>query len=113
MMHEYSIVAALVETVGEIARARGGEVRRVHLRLGELAGVDRALLETAYETFRERTVCAGAALVVHPTPAQWCCKSCRQPIERGAVLRCRDCGAPAHLVEGDDLVLERVELEVP
>ena len=112
-MHEYSIVAALVDSVGGIARARGGTVKRVHLRLGEEAGVDRALLEAAYETFREQTVCARAELVVHAVEARWRCPRCDAGIARGAILRCPSCGSPARLAEGDDLVLERVELEVP
>ena len=112
-MHEYGIVAALVETVGEIARAQGGTVRRVHLRLGEAAGVDRALLETAYDVFRGRSICAQAELIVHATPARWQCPRCDAAIAPGAILRCPSCAAPARLVEGDDLVLERVELEVP
>jgi hydrogenase nickel incorporation protein HypA/HybF len=112
-MHEYSIVAALVETVGAIAHDRGGVARRVHVRVGELAGVDRALLETAYDVFRERTACAGAELVVHPALARWECPRCGGEIDRGRILRCPGCGAAARLVAGDDLVLERVELEVP
>ena len=62
-MHEYSIVQALIERVDAEARARRATaVHRLSMRIGELSGVEVELLTTAYETFRERTICAGAEL---------------------------------------------------
>jgi hypothetical protein len=29
------------------------------------------------------------------------------------VLRCRDCGVPARLIGGDEILLDRIEMEVP
>ena len=82
-MHEYSVVQSLIERVEREAEARGASrVVRVHVRLGEYAGVDPGLLETAYDTFRERTICENAPLV----------------LDR---------------VSGDDLILQRIEMEVP
>lgn len=66
-MHEYSIVGALVDQVERVAiEYRGAIVRRVHVKIGEYAGVELALLRTAFETFREQTVCAQAELVIDP-----------------------------------------------
>lgn len=82
-MHEYSIVAALVDRVEQVVDDHPGAiVRRVHVQIGEYAGVELALLRTAYETFREHTVCESAELAIEP-------------------------------VTGDDLTLARVEMEVP
>lgn len=112
-MHEYSIVAALVEKVEEIARERNAvTVRSLLVKIGELAGVETDLLATAYETFRERTVCESADLTILPVAARWVCSGCAWSIPRGAVLQCSRCHAPALLAEGDEIVLERVELEV-
>jgi hydrogenase nickel incorporation protein HypA/HybF len=112
-MHEYSIVASLVEKVEEIARERGAvAVRGLLVRIGELSGVETDLLETAYNTFRERTICEDADLTILPVPARWACSRCEEPIARGSVLRCPRCGVPARLAEGDEIVLERVHLEV-
>ena len=112
-MHEYSIVGALLEQVEGLARERGASaVREVLVSIGELSGVEPDLLETAYETFRERTICGGARLTIRPVPARWDCPRCRETIPRGAVLTCRRCGSPARLVAGDDIVLERIEMEV-
>lgn len=110
-MHEYSLVQALVERVAHEARGRGGAVRCVRVKLGELAGVDAQLLATAYETFKPTTVCADAALELTQVPARWSCRICGGFIERGARLQC--CGEPARLVQGDDLVLDQIDLEVP
>jgi hydrogenase nickel incorporation protein HypA/HybF len=112
-MHEYAIVASLVEKVEQIARERNAvSVRSLLVRIGELSGVETDLLATAYDTFRERTVCEKADLTILPVAARWVCPGCADSIPRGAVLRCPACRAPARLAEGDEIVLERVELEV-
>jgi hydrogenase nickel incorporation protein HypA/HybF len=113
-MHEYSIVQALMERVGAEARARGATtVHRLSVQIGELAGVDVALLTTAYETFRERTICADAALDVRTVPARWECPGCGRAIPRGERLMCSACALPARLAAGDEILLDRVEMEVP
>ncbi|HET7786396.1 MAG TPA: hydrogenase maturation nickel metallochaperone HypA [Myxococcales bacterium] len=109
-MHEYSLVQALVDRVAEEAKGRRATVRCVRIKLGELAGVDAQLLVTAYETFKPQTVCAEAALELTQVPARWSCRICGGPIERGERLQC--CGEPARLVQGDDLVLHQIDLEV-
>jgi hydrogenase nickel incorporation protein HypA/HybF len=112
-MHEYSIVAALVERVEEIARGRGAvAVHGLLVRIGELSGVETELLETAYKTFRERTICQDADMTILLVPAVWTCPRCEEPIARGSVLCCPRCAVPARLAEGDEIVLERVHLEV-
>ena len=114
MMHEYSIVGVLVERVADEAeRAGAPRVKRLHVRIGELAGVDTGLLATAFETFRGRTVCSDAELVVSSADATWGCPKCGATIGRGAKLQCSQCGVAARLVRGDEIVLERIEMEVP
>jgi hydrogenase nickel incorporation protein HypA/HybF len=114
-MHEYALVEALVRRVEEEARRREAlAVRAVRVRVGELAGVDPALFRAAYETFRDGTVCAGAALALDEVPASWSCPRCGRGIARGAVLSCPECAEPARLDDGGDaLTLERIEMEVP
>jgi hydrogenase nickel incorporation protein HypA/HybF len=82
-MHEYSIVSSLVDQVEHVVAAHPGAiVRRVHVQVGAYAGVEPSLLQTAYDTFREHTVCERAELRIASVP-------------------------------GDDLMLQRVEMEVP
>ena len=113
-MHEYSIVQALVERVAAEAQARQAtSVQRLSIRIGELSGVEPELLTTAYETFRERTICEGAALDLQMVAARWECPDCGRVIGRGDRLTCPVCAVPAHLVQGDEIMLDRIEMEVP
>jgi len=112
-MHEYSIVQSLVDRVDALARARGGAtVERLEVSIGEVAGVEVGLLETAYETYRPGTICESAELHVRVVPALWACRACGGAIEKGRALGCAACGGLATLVAGDEIVLERIELEV-
>jgi hydrogenase nickel incorporation protein HypA/HybF len=112
-MHEYSIVQALVARVEDLSQQhRARSVRRLVVRIGELSGVETALLATAYETFRERTCCEEAELTIEPVAARWACPGCGRCVAPGAVLRCAACGRPAQLVDGGEIVLARVEMEV-
>jgi hydrogenase nickel incorporation protein HypA/HybF len=82
-MHEYSIVQALYDTVATQAAAKHAtRVHEVRVRIGDMAGVDVGLLETAWNVFRVRTLCETAVMQVDR-------------------------------VAGDDLVLERIVMEVP
>ncbi len=114
-MHEYSIVQALLDRVRAETEPRGPACRvvRVHVRIGDASGVDPDLLAKAYDTFRERSLCAGAPLEIRRVPAEWSCPRCGAAIEKGAALRCRACSAPARLVQGDEIFLDRIEMEVP
>ena len=112
-MHEYSIVSALLEKATAEARAHNARsIARLEVRIGEQSGVEIELLQKAYETFREPTLAAGAELAITRVPARWGCPSCQTPIVRGGVLRCPRCGAPGQLFEGDEIILDRIELEV-
>lgn len=113
-MHEYSIVEALLARVDAEAQARRATaVHRLTVRIGELSGVEIDLLTTAFATFRERTICANADLDVLAVAAMWACPRCDRPIERGSALQCPHCGVPARLAQGDEILLDRIEMEVP
>jgi len=112
-MHEYGIVRALLDRVSSEAEARGATaVHSVEVRIGELAGVEPDLLATAFEAFRETTICAGARLEIRPVTARWECPACGDEVARGAVKQCGRCRKPARLASGDEIVLERIEMEV-
>ncbi len=110
-MHEYSIVQSLVDSVNAAVGDRGS-VHRIEVRIGELSGVDAELLATAYDIFRSGTICEEATMTINRIPARWECPRCRTEIERGKPLRCPLCDEPARLAAGDEIILQRIELEV-
>lgn len=111
-MHEYSIVQSLVDSVAAAVGEREASVQRIDVAIGELAGVDWVLLTTAFEVFRNGTLCQRAALTIERIPARWECARCRCEVPRGGFLRCPLCDQPARLAAGDEIVLQRIELEV-
>ncbi len=112
-MHELTIVQALVDEAARHAcEHRATSVRKLEVKIGELSGVEVALLETAYATFRDRSVCSDAELEIERVPARWQCARCSHVRELGEPLSCTACGTPMRLVAGDEIVLERIEMEV-
>lgn len=112
-MHEYSIVQALLDRVEREAVERSATaIHRLHLRIGELSGVEVDLLTTAFDTFKSRSVSQHAELVVHPVAAVWTCPGCGLELTRGQVLRCPECALPARLSQGGEIFLDRIEMEV-
>jgi hydrogenase nickel incorporation protein HypA/HybF len=113
-MHEYSIVQSLFDRIDEQAKAHGAAaVTRLRLRIGSMSGVEVDLLKSAYELFRQGTICENAEMEVVFVQAVWGCQRCEQPIPTGGPLRCGTCDTPARLIEGDEIVLDQLELEVP
>jgi hydrogenase nickel incorporation protein HypA/HybF len=113
-MHEYSIVQSLYDAVASQAAARGARaVHEIRVRLGEMSGVDPGLLDTAWRTFRVNTMCEGAALDVEIVAAEWQCSLCGTAIPFGGSLTCAGCHAPAKLKQGDEILLDRIVMEVP
>ena len=112
-MHEYSLVRALLDRVEAEARSRNATaVHSISLRIGEASGVVPELFLTAYDMVKEGTLCAGARLDMERVEARWECSGCGREISGGEILSCPGCGLPARLVAGDELWLERLELEV-
>lgn len=112
-MHEYSIVRALLDRVEQEARAHGADtVVRIRLAIGALSGVEAPLLASAFELARIGTCAEGAELEMRTVDPRWVCRDCERAIPAGDALRCGACGAPARLAAGDELILERLEMEV-
>jgi len=112
-MHEVSLVMALFDQIERSAAPHpDATVHKVFVRVGELAGVEPKLLETAFESYREMRQCAKASIELVFEEAMWTCASCSAPMARGELLQC-PCGGRARLAKGGDVFLDRLELEVP
>lgn len=112
-MHEYSIVQSLLGRVEESIRPYDvARIRALRVRIGALSGVDAELLRTAYELCAPGTRCEGAALEIEEVPVRWWCPRCGHEGLEGQRLACAACGVPLALVEGDEILLEKIDLEV-
>lgn len=113
-MHEYSIVLALLDQVREQAEAHDAiSVERIRLRVGEQSGVEIELLETAYDLAKTGTLCEKAEIELIYSSVRWQCPVCQMDISKGSVLRCTLCDEPARMIEGDEILLEQLEMEIP
>jgi hydrogenase nickel incorporation protein HypA/HybF len=111
-MHEYSIIQALIDSV-ERSVAGKGTPHRIEVRIGELSGVDCELLTTAYDVFRAGTICENATMTIDRVPVRWACPKCNGEIASNGILNCATCHEPAQLTTGDEIILQRIEVEVP
>jgi hydrogenase nickel incorporation protein HypA/HybF len=113
-MHELSIATSIVETVREhVAGAGGGEVRRVTLRIGRLAGVHEDALRFSFDLVREGTPLAAAELAVIDVPVRIWCPTCGTEVELPGVqsFACPACGTRSGDIRaGRELDLESIEL---
>lgn len=115
-MHELSVAQALVEQVQSLAEQHGAHgVARIQLRVGPLSGVVPELLETAFPLAAAGTVAARAELHIEPAALRVRCQTCGAESEAAPNrLLCGACGDwHTRLVSGDELLLERVELDIP
>jgi hydrogenase nickel incorporation protein HypA/HybF len=115
-MHELSICQSLLDQVEGIARQHGASrVERILLQVGPLAGLEPALLMSAWPLAAAGTIAETAELVIEPAPVRVSCLDCLA--ESAATpnrLLCAACGGfRTRLISGDELLLARVELTIP
>ncbi|WP_456392915.1 hydrogenase maturation nickel metallochaperone HypA/HybF, partial [Nitratifractor sp.] len=78
-MHEYSIVQALLNQCEEHAAAHGAKkILKIVTKIGVLSGVEPDLLQTAFDTFKEGTICEGAEFVMNLQKIVVYCRHCKR-----------------------------------
>ncbi len=115
-MHELAICQALLDQVHAISTEHAdADVSRITLCVGPLSGVVPELLERAYYLARAGGPAAGAELVIEGSDVRVRCRSCGAESEATPTrLICGVCGDfHTDLLDGDQLVLKRVELIQP
>ena len=107
-MHEVSLMKNLLDTVEETARRESGEpVKVIHLRIGELSGVNIEALTFAFEVLKEGTLSSGASLEFERVPLEARCKRCDTDFRpEQLIFRCAKCGS------GDIEILSGREMHV-
>ncbi|MBX9841479.1 MAG: hydrogenase maturation nickel metallochaperone HypA [Xanthobacteraceae bacterium] len=115
-MHELSVCLAMLDEVARIAHlADAHAVRSVTVRVGPLSGVEAGLLARVFEVARRRTIAEDAKLIFDVARVRVRCMSCAGENEAAPNrLLCARCGSyRTRVVEGDELTLSAVEMDIP
>jgi hydrogenase nickel incorporation protein HypA/HybF len=113
-MHEMGLAASVLDIVRQyVPEAQGPLVRRVGVRVGELAGVQSESLAFCFEAIVTGTPYAQAALAIELVPAVRVCQACDERFPSLAMLApCPRCGSDRTRLEGGtDLRVVDVELD--
>jgi hydrogenase nickel incorporation protein HypA/HybF len=113
-MHEFSLVTALLNQVGELMRQQQADrVISIRVNVGEFCGVDPELFRIAYDILVDTSPVHGAQLRLEQVPLESRCGNCGH--EFGNEYFCFVCPAckskDVTIVRGEDLVLESLTLE--
>jgi hydrogenase nickel incorporation protein HypA/HybF len=116
-MHEFGIVEPLLKAALRAAEAQGGyPIEEVRVAIGRLRQVKGEALTIAFNALTAGTAAERANLVWEEIPPRVRCRACRaifRPEDDWlwACPRCHDSGG--ELLEGNELVLQRVVLKPP
>ena len=109
-MHELSICQSIGTIVGK--HAEGREVRKVHLRIGNLRQIVPDTLVYCWALVNEDTALAGSQLEIESIPASIRCLQCDQTQTLAEVLFvCNSCGGvQVEIVTGDEFLITSLEI---
>ena len=113
-MHELSLIASVFDVLEEKAREHGaGRVTAVVLKVGVMSGVVPDLLESAFDIYKKGTIAETARLEIVVVPVKLRCPDCGgEAVREETDFSCAGCGSRrVEIVEGRELVVERIELE--
>ncbi|MGM0518295.1 MAG: hydrogenase/urease nickel incorporation protein HypA [Campylobacterota bacterium] len=112
-MHEYSIVQSLLESCEEHAKQNdASEVTKVVVKIGVLSGVEPDLLQTAFDTFKEQTICHNAQFLMNIQKITIKCLDCqRESILEKNEFSCPSCSSVnINVTDGEDMFLMSLEM---
>lgn len=113
-MHEYSIVQSLLDSCDENVRTNNAtKVMKVVVKIGVMSGVEPSLLQTAFDTFKEKTVCEDAEFIINMQDIIVKCQDC---LEESTLTKLEYCcpkceSANLTILDGEDMYLMQLELE--
>lgn len=113
-MHEYSIVQSLLDSCEEHARQNEAtRVEKVIVKIGVLSGVEPDLLQTAFDTFKENTICHDALFVINHQKVVIKCQGCsEESVLEVNEFMCQKCQSTSvEVLDGEDMYLMSLEME--
>ena len=113
-MHEYSIVQSLLESCENHAEENEStKVIKVVVKIGVLSGVESQLLETAFNTFKEGTICDEAQFIINNQKVVIECYECKETstLENNEFV-CPTCqSSDVKVIDGEEMYLMSLEME--
>ncbi len=113
-MHEFSIVDSLLHLAEEHASKHNAKkVTKLEIKIGVLSGVEPELLQTAFDTFKEGTICEESEFIMKIQPVVVKCQNCgfEGELSKDEYL-CPKCqSAEIKIIDGEDMYLMSLELE--
>lgn len=113
-MHELSIALSILDVVEKEAQRHGGaQVAAIHVKLGQLSGVVKDALESAFELAREQSPFPNARLVIEEVPILLHCPTCEsdRPAVSAQCLCCAVCGTrTGQIVAGKEMEITAMEI---
>jgi len=113
-MHEYSIVQSLLDLCEDNAgKNEASKVTKVVIKIGVMSGVEPELLKTAFDTFKEKTICEEAEFIMNIQPIVVKCAKClSESILQKVEYTCPDCQSmELDILDGEEMYLMQLELE--
>ncbi len=89
------------------------KITKVEIKVGKLSGVEAHLLETAFNTFKEETVCDGAEFVMHLQDIVIHCENCHNEatLSQNEFI-CPTCqSTDLRVIDGEEMYLMHLEME--
>lgn len=113
-MHEYSVVASLIELCLEHLKEQNAQnVQNIVVSVGERANIDKQLLQSAFEILQvEYESLKNATLTLTSEELLLECKDCHFTFHSLDNPTCPQCNSKnTYITKGRDIKLERLELE--
>jgi hydrogenase nickel insertion protein HypA len=113
-MHEYSVVQALLNQCEEVAEQNNAtKVTKVICKIGVMSGIEIHLLQIAFDTFKEGTMCEGSEFIINEQKLKLKCRDCADEYEIDEIIyKCRSCGSLSmDVIDGEDMYLMSLEME--
>jgi len=113
-MHEYSVVQALLEQIEGVAKENSAtKVTKIITKIGVMSGIEAHLLEIAFNTFKEGTICGEAEFIMNLQPVVIECHDCGEMSELDKIhYCCQKCESiNVKVIDGEDMFLMSLEME--
>lgn len=113
-MHEASLVRSLLRQVSDLLIACNGQaVETIRVEMGPLSGVERTLVEIAFQQQVDTTPCRGATLQIDEVPLSAVCRDCSHEFEIESFrFQCVACGSSrVQVTGGEEFRLIDIEIQ--